>query len=87
MHIVQDPQSSYLLYISAAMWGGGEGFFPLHTQSRVKKKAYVKGYRFQTVSLVWDRVLQKGSLKKCILQFQLKIKMNLLKFITYTTLK
>lgn len=52
-----------------------------------KKKAYVKGYRFQTVSLVWDRVLQKGSLKKCILQFQLKIKMNLLKFITYTTLK
>lgn len=52
-----------------------------------KKKAYVKGYRFQTVSLVWDRVLQKGSSKKCILQFQLKIKMNLLKFITYTTLK
>jgi len=57
------------------------------TYTRVKKTAYVKGYHFQTVSLVWDRVLQKESKKKSILEFQLKIKMNLLNFITYTTLK
>lgn len=54
-----------------------------------KKKAYVKGYRFQTVSLVWDRVLQKGSLKKMHTSIPVKNKNEFIKihYIYHTEVK